>query len=127
MWMRAQELLEETQRVRQRFFALVADEPLASWEPPADLFDTPAGLWVTVALPGVEPRQIAVHCDGNRVHVTAHRDAPALLRGARILRMELPHGRFEREIELPPGVYRVVEQALDHGCLVLRLIRGGTR
>jgi HSP20 family molecular chaperone IbpA len=125
MWQRAQELLQETERMRHHFFALVAGEPLPAWEPPADIFESSDALWVLIALPGVEARRIEVRCGDQRVHVLAHSDLPAGLRGARILRMELPRGRFERVIELPPGRYRLLDQGLEQGCLVLRLARVG--
>jgi HSP20 family protein len=41
--------------------------------------------------------------------------------GAAIHRLEIPYGRFERRIPLPPGNYRLHEQFLEDGCLVLVL------
>jgi HSP20 family protein len=45
---------------------------------------------------------------------------PAELRNARILRLELPQGRFERRISLPTGRYTITRFAA-HGCVGLRL------
>jgi hypothetical protein len=45
---------------------------------------------------------------------------PAELQNARIHRLELPQGRFERRILLPGGRY-VVSRFAVHGCVGLRL------
>jgi HSP20 family protein len=123
MWLRAQEMLEETERVRRRFFGLAGRRGPPTWEPPADVFETAEGLWIVLALPGVESRSVEVHFEGNGVRVRAQRELPRALVGAHILRMELPRGCFERELELPSGSYRLLEQGLEHGCLWLRLAR----
>ena len=40
-----------------------------------------------------------------------------------IRRLEIPYGRFERRLTLPAGHYELIEQACQHGCLMLRLRR----
>jgi HSP20 family protein len=42
-------------------------------------------------------------------------------RGTVIHRLEIPYGRFERRIELPPGRYDAVRRELIDGCLTLAL------
>jgi HSP20 family protein len=42
------------------------------------------------------------------------------LRNARIHRLELPQGRFERRLALPPGRFAVSRFAIN-GCVALRL------
>jgi HSP20 family protein len=123
MWLRAQEMLDETERVRRRFFGLKLRQSQPAWEPPADVFETDAALWIVLALPGVDPHSVEVQFEGSGVRVRAHRELPHALGGAHIVRMELPRGVFERELELPPGAYRLLEQAMEHGCLWLRLAR----
>ena len=49
---------------------------------------------------------------------------PPELRDARILRMEIPYGRFERRIELPPVPFQISGRHLANGCLMLRLQKG---
>jgi hypothetical protein len=39
--------------------------------------------------------------------------------------MELPHGRFERKIAMPPGRYEVARRAFTDGLLVIGLRRRG--
>ena len=46
---------------------------------------------------------------------------------ARILRMEIPYGHFERRIELPPVPFRISGRHLANGCLMLRLEKGTWR
>ena len=37
--------------------------------------------------------------------------------------LEIPHGRFERRLALPPGRWELVAQELANGCLQLLLAR----
>ena len=123
LWARAQELLDETERVRRRFFELAPQHPARSWEPPADIFETSDELWIVVALPGVDPQRVQVRCTARTLSVFAHRALPQALHGTRILRMELPSGQFERNLELPAGRYRLIHQNVQDGCLWLKLAR----
>ena len=52
--------------------------------------------------------------------ISGHRVLPPELRNARIHRLELPQGRFERRIPLPTGRYGVSRFATN-GCVVFRL------
>jgi len=123
LWARAQELLDETERVRRRFFELAPQRAARSWKPPADIFESSAELWIILALPGVDPQCVEVNCSARTVRIVAQRSLPGLPRGARILRMELPSGQFERDIELPAGRYQLIQQSVEHGCLWLKLAR----
>ncbi|TYL22374.1 Hsp20/alpha crystallin family protein, partial [Streptococcus pyogenes] len=58
--------------------------------------------------------------DGGTLVISGRRILPAELRDARILRLELPQGRFERRIALPTGRYTISRFAA-HGCVGLRL------
>ncbi len=126
MWKRAQELMEEADRLQRRFFHL-SDTGVraASWEPPVDLFETESALWVLVALPGVEPERVAVDIDGNHLTVSGIRGLPPALRSASVRRLEIPHGRFVRRVELPAPGYEIDRLELAHGCLTLELVLRG--
>ncbi|MDB5372380.1 MAG: hypothetical protein JWP04_1022, partial [Belnapia sp.] len=51
---------------------------------------------------------------------------PPELRFAAIHRLELPQGRFERQLPLPPGRYSTgIRQSLVNGCLLVRLEKAG--
>jgi hypothetical protein len=57
--------------------------------------------------------------------VVGERALPTGDRSGLIHRMEIPHGRFERHIELPPGPLELGRRELADGCLVLALRKLG--
>jgi HSP20 family protein len=46
---------------------------------------------------------------------------PPEMRTATIHRLELPQGRFERRVRLPPGRYAAIHRATSNGCLLITL------
>lgn len=122
MWADAIELLDRAERLQRQFFEVrpMATEG-ASWEPPVDLFETEDALWAVVALPGVTADQVQLTIEGGTLLVSGVRALPKEVRRAAIHRLELPAGRFQRRIQLPPGHYELVERRLTDGCLSLGL------
>ena len=59
------------------------------------------------------------------IAVVGNRLLPPSLRPARMHRMELPHGRFERRVGAPPGTYELVRRDLADGCLTVTLRKLG--
>ena len=53
--------------------------------------------------------------------VAGRRVYPPEFRTAMIHRLELPQGRFERRIALPPGRYADVRRSAANGCLLFSL------
>lgn len=123
MWAEACELLERAERIQRRFFQLGTSAARPAWEPPADIYESEDALVIQVALPGVPLRQMSVAFEDGALVVAGQRPLPAEARGAEIYRLEIPHGHFERRIELPPGRYRLDDQQLADGCVTLRLSR----
>ncbi len=126
MWREACEMLEQAERLHRQFFTPAqrrARRP--TWEPPIDVFETDSELSIVVALPGVAADQVEVIVDGRRLIVAGHRQIPAPSREARILRLELPHGQFERRLDLPLGRYEISRRELLNGCLILVLRKLG--
>lgn len=123
MWAEACEMLERAQRLQRQFFRLgQATQAQPRWEPPVDIVAFGSEVRVTVALPGVSPEHVHVRLDERGdLSVAATRPMPLNERTSGVHRLEIPYGRFERRIELPAGVYRLIEQACSNGCLVLRL------
>lgn len=115
-------LLREADRMHRQFFTLALGRSGSCWEPPVDIVESPRALVIRVALPGVPADAIEVNTDGARLHVRGTRPLRAGS-GDTIHRLEIPHGCFERTIELPPGSYEVVQRELVDGCLVLALRR----
>jgi HSP20 family molecular chaperone IbpA len=125
MWAEACELLDRAERLQRQFFRPASAAPQATWEPPVDIFETPAALWIVVALPGVGQDHLEVRLDGATIIVAGERRLPMQGRAAVLYRLEIPHGRFERRIELPPGRFQVGRRELADGCLVLSLEKLG--
>ena len=123
VWAEALELLREAGQLQRRFFQLGAAETPA-WEPSVDFYETDDGLTLEVALPGVAQDAIEIALEPGSVLVRGERAFP-LEQGAVIYRLEIPYGRFERRISLPPGQYRLAERKLENGCLKLALRRQG--
>ena len=121
-WMLSEAIdsLARAQRLRQQFFSLQSTAGVASWEPPIDVLETDDEILILVALPGVDPDQVEAVIDSGTLVVSGQRVLPAELRNARIHRLELPQGRFERRIVLPAGRYAVSRFAIN-GCVGLRL------
>jgi len=121
MWTQMRAMLNEADEMRSRFFELRAGATAPTWEPPVDVIETAEELLVLVALPGVDPSSAEAVIGGGELIVAGTRRLPASLRHARIHRMELPYGRFERRIPLPPGRYDSGKREAADGCLLIRL------
>jgi HSP20 family protein len=125
-WMLSEaiESLARAERLHQRLFSLQpgAERSEPSWEPPIDVLETEQELLIFVALPGVDPEQVETVIENGVLIISGHRILPAELRDARIHRLELPQGRFERRIALPTGRYGVNRFATN-GCVVFRLAK----
>jgi HSP20 family molecular chaperone IbpA len=120
MWADACRAMERAERLRRQFFHY--GRPY--WEAPIDVFETADSLTILIALPGVELDSITVILNAGTLVVRGERPLPSELQNARILRMEIPYGRFERRIELPPVPFEISGRHLADGCLMLRLLKG---
>lgn len=131
MWTDAVVLLERMQRAQQQSFApLRAAGGAPNWEPPADMIETDREVLVLVSLPGVDPEQTDVRIEEGMLVVRGQRILPPELRTARIHRLELPQGQFERRLALPQGRYEDVRRSSANGCLIVTLHKassGGVR
>jgi HSP20 family molecular chaperone IbpA len=124
MWLRALELADEAERLHRRFLRYIGPGTDAVlWEPPVDIHETADGLIVLFALPGVAPEDIEVRLERTGLTVTALRRLKRAERGALIRRLEIPHGRFVREIALSGPPLRIAESQLVNGCLEVSLVR----
>jgi HSP20 family protein len=120
MWADACAAMDRADRLRRQFF----HHGTSRWEAQIDVFETDEALSILIALPGVELDKISVTLNAGTLTVTGERPLPPELRNARILRMEIPYGRFERRIELPPVPFQISGRHLANGCLMLRLQKG---
>jgi len=117
MWGEALSLLEQADRLH-RHFVLASLSEARCWEPPIDLVESSRAVIVQVALPGVPVEAIAVGFDPGGITVSGVRPFPAS-GAARIHRIEIPYGRFQRRIPLPMHALEPASQELVDGCLLL--------
>ncbi|MCZ6598274.1 MAG: Hsp20/alpha crystallin family protein [Planctomycetota bacterium] len=125
MWERARSMLDEAERLERRLFRPGRPGRRPSWTPPVDVFETPTEVWILVALPGVDPGRIEITLEGPILIVAGERTLPSAFRHASVHRLEIPSGRFERRLELPPGTYELAQREMVHGCLALSLKKIG--
>ena len=119
MWAQACDAMERAQRLHRQFFHRAHTAPC--WEAPVDIFETNDALTIVIALPGVDPEQVQVTLSAGVLIVGGERPLPDGLKNARIHRLEIPHGRFQRRIEVPPARLELSGQHLANGCLMLQL------
>jgi HSP20 family molecular chaperone IbpA len=125
MWAEAVDALTRAERMHREFFRLGAPSQQPNWEPPVDIFENGRELWIVAALPGVEPKGVEINVTNGILTIAGVRPTPAVQRAAAIHRLEIPHGRFERRIALPPGRFEMARHDLVDGCLTLVLAKLG--
>ena len=119
-------MLARAERMHREFFRPAGPGRRSpSWQPPIDMLETDREVLILVALPGVDPDRVEAVIDGSDLVMGGARVLPAELRTAVIHRLELPQGRFERRIPLPPGRYRDVRRSQAHGCILITLEKAG--
>jgi len=123
MWGEALSMLDRAQRLQRQFFT----HAQVAWEPPVDIVEAGDAIEVHVALPGVAADAITVVLDPAGITISALRAFPCRTESGQIHRLEIPYGRFERQIGLPLGdPYTPVElvgKALENGVLTLTFRR----
>ena len=124
MWAEACSLLDQAERLQRQFFDPPGrGGPARAWQPPIDIYSHGNELVIMAALPGVTSERLEVGIDGAMLVIAGERRLPGALRDHRVERLEIPRGRFERRLRLPPGVYHIDRLELAHGCLLLVLHR----
>lgn len=117
MWAEACDILDRAQQLQRQFYR---QSPVPAWEPPVDIFATEHNLWIVFALAGVPADQLRIVISEGVVIVAGERRPPVPAQAA-IHCLEIPHGRFERRVTLPPGRYELDRRDLADGCLILGL------
>jgi HSP20 family protein len=120
MWSEACDTLVRAERLHRQFFQ---PRRPGTWEPPVDILETEREVLLFVALPGVSLDKVEAVIEGADLLIAGTRILPSQLRTAVIHRIELPQGRFERRVRLPPGRYRDVTRSAADGCLVITLLK----
>jgi HSP20 family protein len=121
MWSEAFEMLARAERMHRQFFQLSGSPASVAWEPPADVLETERAVLVLVALPGVDLGEVKALISQGELFISGIRTYPEEIQTAIIHRLELPQGRFERRIRLPPGRYDAIHRSELNGCLLVTL------
>jgi HSP20 family protein len=122
MWSEALQMLARAERLHREVFTPAQGSSRGiNWEPPTDVLETDASVLIFVALPGVDAEKVDLAIRGGVLMISGERVLPDELRTAIIHRLELPQGRFERQIALPAGRYGTPQTGVANGCLVIRL------
>lgn len=119
MWSEALAILARADRVHREVFWPTA----GGWEPPIDILESDTGLLVVVALPGVRSEDMEFVVADGELRIRGIRRWPTLKQPIRVHRIELPHGRFERNLPLPSGTFQLAGTDHVDGCLCVNLRR----
>jgi len=124
MWDQAVELCQEAERLHRRFLRYLgpqSEEP--TWEAPVDIQETRGGFVLLFALPGVAEEDIQLRLERGQLSVSAVRRLRAAESGAVIRRLEIPYGRFVRQVALSATGLELQAARYHGGCLEVRLAR----
>ena len=121
MWTTACEMINRAERLHRQFFQpMAAAIGEVSWEPPIDIVETDSEVLITVAVPGVDRDALKVTVDADGVSVVGFRRPSTLPRGSLVHRLEIPYGRFQRQISLPATRLELGQSELADGCLTVK-------
>jgi HSP20 family protein len=84
----------------------VPRRPLFNFVPPVEAYvDKETKKYVCkVSLPGIEPKEVQIHVQGNLLTITGERKYNRTSKEPELLHSEFAYGKFERTLELPEGV-----------------------
>lgn len=125
MWGGSLDMLERAERLQRQFFRLTSGPAAqeARWEPPVDVYAGEDQVLVEIALPGVPVERMELVLGAGELVIRGDRSLPRAPAGARLQRLEIPYGRFERRLALGPGTWELVDRRHADGCLSLLLAR----
>lgn len=102
--------------------------PAETWTPNVNLYESDVCYLVCVDLAGVAKEDIEVTVQQQRLRLTGQRNVPAKASDdpcnvrPRVHLMEIDHGRFSREVELPADVdQKRIAAMFDNGLLWIEL------
>jgi len=122
MWQQASDLLDQAERMhRQLFRPGSPGRACAIWEPPVDVFEDERELFVVIALPGVPPQKTEITLEAGHLLVRAECAIPLAGTRRAIRRLEIPYGRFERRVALPPVGFVSSRHEFRDGHLIVSL------
>lgn len=123
MWSQAFDMMERADRLQRQFFRLGQVGHMPAWEPPVDVFEGDGELLVRIALPDVDPGDFTLSLVEGALVLAGRRRLPPEAAGWKIHQLEIPYGRLERRVALPPGQHRIAAHRYLNGCLEIQLQR----
>jgi HSP20 family protein len=130
IWQRANELLQQAERIHRNFLQIAAGARYRashgrtpSWEPPVNVVETDDSLWVISALPGVGVDRVHVRLEGRELVIAGERPLPKCCSEGELKIWEIPLGRFERRLRLVGSEkpLSLGEMSLQDGLLIIKL------
>jgi HSP20 family protein len=100
MWSEALSMIDRAEKLQRQFFQHENVAGSVSWVPPVDITESEDHLQVQVALPGVPADSVTISLDPSGLTISAVRPFPCRA-DMNLHRIEIPYGRFERQIGLP--------------------------
>lgn len=92
------------------------------WQPNVDIYERVDSIIVVVELPGVEREKISVTINEGTLRISGTRPKSIPDATVHVHQMEIPCGRFERVLELPPVPHpEAVEAAYSDGYLMITI------
>jgi len=117
----------EMDRLFDRFFDWGASPVTAGeggWVPSVDVSETDKDVIVKAEIPGMDPKDIDISVDGNRLTLRGERKHEHEEKGENYHRVERSYGAFSRAIGLPAEVDRgKAEAAYKDGVLKVKLAK----
>jgi HSP20 family protein len=96
--------------------------PVLTFTPAADVVKAGDKWTVSIALPGIDPKQVEINVVGRTLRVRGERPFDGYANGAEPVLSEISYGKFEREFTLPEDIdQEQVQAAYRHGMLELTL------
>jgi HSP20 family protein len=130
IWQRTSALLQQVERIHRNFLQIAAGAQYRgfhgrspAWEPPVNVVETDASLWVLSAVPGVAADRMNVRLEGRELVIEGERPLPKCCNDGELKLWEIPLGRFERRMTLIEGRKPLTlgEVSLQDGLLIIEL------
>lgn len=129
IWQQASDLIEQAARIHRNFLQVVVashyqglPSRAGNWVPPVNVVETNRRWWVISALPGVAPNQIETRLKGDELIIAGIRPLPTCGCEGELKIWEIPLGRFERRLNLTPGIqFTIGETRFEDGLLIIEL------
>jgi HSP20 family protein len=91
----------EVNRLFDNFFARPAARTGRTWAPPVDMYETKDDVVLTLEVPGIREKDVAVSITGDLLSVKGERRFEEEVKEQQLLHVERAYGKFERLIQLP--------------------------